>query len=69
MNARKGIAVTEEDEQPDEIEYDPRWEVQPEPDPDADPGSNTRAALFAAVAMTAVVVLLAWLLANAEPAF
>jgi hypothetical protein len=60
--------VSEDDEQPDEIEYDPRWEVQPEPEPDDDPGSNMRAVLIAAVAMTAVVLALAWLLANAQPA-
>ena len=61
--------MTEDDGQPDEIEYDPRWEVQPEPEPDDDPGSNMRAVLIAAVAMTAVVLALAWLLANAQPAF
>mgnify|MGYP001591847759 FL=1 len=59
--------MTEDDERPDEIEFDPRWEVQPEPDDD--PGSNMRAVLVAAVAMTAVVLALAWLLANAQPAF
>jgi hypothetical protein len=63
------ITVTEDYEQPDDIEFDPRWEVQPEPEPDDDPGSNMRAVLIAAAAMTAVVVLLAWLLANAQPAF
>ena len=63
------MAVNEEDKQPDEFEYDPRWEVQPEFEPEDDPGSNTHAVLIAAVAMTAVVVLLAWLLANTPPAF
>lgn len=56
-------------ELPDEIEYDPRWEVQPEPQPDDEPGSNRGAVLIAATAMTVVVVLFAWLLANAPTAF
>ena len=69
MNGEEEAVVEEEDEQPDEIEYDPRWEVQPEPGSLDDPGSNMRAAFIAAVAMTVIVVLLAWLLANAQPAF
>lgn len=66
---REGVAVAEDDELPDEIEYDPRWEVQPEPEPADGPGSNRRAMLITALAMTVVVVLLAWLLANAPPTF
>jgi hypothetical protein len=61
--------VAEDYELPDEIEYDPRWEVQPEPQPDDESGSNRGAVLIAAAAMTVVVVLFAWLLANAPPAF
>jgi hypothetical protein len=52
----------------DRIEYDPRWEVQPEPDED-DPGSNTRAALIAFLATTVFVALVAWLVLNTPPAF
>ena len=66
---REGEAVAEDDELPDEIEYDPRWEVQPEPQSDDEPGSDRRPMVIAAVAMTVVVVLLAWLLANAPLAF
>ena len=57
------------DDWPDQIEYDPRWEVQPEPDHDDDPGTNVRAALLAAVAMTAFVLSLVWLVLNTPPAF
>ena len=57
--------VHQDDEWPDQIEYDPRWEVQPRPEPEDDPGRTMPRVLVAAVAMTVFVVLLAWLLANA----
>lgn len=60
--------MTADDEEPDEIEYDPRWEVQPEPEPEDDSGSHMRRVLIAAVAMTAVMLLVAWFLANVQPA-
>ena len=62
------MTVRHDDEWPDQIEHDPRWEVQPKPEHD-DPGSNTRAALIAALAMTVFVALLAWLVMSASPAF
>jgi hypothetical protein len=58
----------DDDELPDQIEYDPRWEVQPEPDDEDDPGSSTRAALIACVAMTIFVALGVWLVLNTPPA-
>jgi hypothetical protein len=66
---REREAVAEDYELPDDIEFDPRWEVQPEPQPEDGSGGNRLAMLIAAVAMTAVVVLLAWLLANAPSVF
>ncbi len=57
-----------DDEWPEQIEYDPRWEVQPEPEDD-DPGSNLRAAVIAALAMTVFVALLVWQVIDAPPAF
>ena len=59
--------VRQDDDWPDQIEFDPRWEVQPRPEPDDDPGRSKTAAVVAAVAMTVFVVVLAWLLANAPP--
>ena len=58
-----------DDEWPDEIEHDPRWEVQPQPHQDDDPGSNVRAALIAAVTMAAVGALLVWLVIESRPGF
>jgi len=55
------MTVPEDDEWPDEIEYDPRWEVQPEADRNDDPGGNMRATVIAALAMSVFVALLAWL--------
>ena len=62
-------ALRSDDEALDQFEYDPRWEVQPEPAPEDVPGSTMRTVLMAAVAMAVVVVLLSWLLASAAPAF
>ena len=54
------------DEWPEQIEHDPRWEVQPEPDDD--PGSNTRAALVGLVALVVMIALIAWGLMDSQPA-
>ena len=61
------VAVRDEDEARDQVEHDPRWEVQPELDPDDDQGSDPRAVLIAAVMVTVLVLLAAWLLADAPP--
>ena len=63
------MTVRNDDDRPDHIEYDPRWEVQPEPDQDDDPGSNMRTVVIAAVAMTVFVSLLVWLVMNTPPGF
>ena len=63
------MTMRKEERLPEQIEYDPRWEVQPEPDHDEDPGSNMRATLIAAVAMALFVSLLAWLVIQTPPGF
>ncbi len=57
-----------DDDRADRFDYDPRWEVQPENDGEDDPGSNTRLALIATVAMTVVAMVLVWLVMNAQSA-
>jgi hypothetical protein len=52
----------------DRFEYDPRWEVQPEPYQD-DPGGHAPLALMALMAVIVVVGALVLLLLNTEPAF
>jgi hypothetical protein len=57
-----------DDDWPDRIEYDPRWEVQPETDDEDEPGNRVRAVLTAFVAMTVFAVLLVWLVTKVSPA-
>lgn len=55
-----------DDEWSEQLEFDPRWEVQPEPHVDDEPGSRVRAVLIVAVA---AVVLLVWLEVGGLPGF
>ena len=57
-----------EDDWPDRIEYDPRWEVQPETEDEDEPDHRVRAVLTALVAMTIFAMLLVWLATNMTPA-
>jgi hypothetical protein len=63
------MTVPDDDDWPDQIEYDPRWEVQPEPGRDDDPGGNMRVTLIAVLVMAVFVALLAWLVLSTPPAF
>jgi hypothetical protein len=53
-----------DDEWSEQLDFDPRWEVQPDPDVDDEPGSRVRAVLIVAVA---AVVLLVWLVVFGLP--
>jgi hypothetical protein len=57
-----------DDDWPEQIEFDPRWEVQPEPGRDDDAGRSRHLAPVAAVAVALLLALLAWQAANAPPA-
>lgn len=51
------------DEQLDQVELDPRWEIQPEPH-ENDTGSHGRALLVALVSMAIFAAMLSWLFLN-----
>jgi hypothetical protein len=53
-----------DDEWSEQLDFDPRWEVQPDPDVDDEPGSRVRLVLIVAVA---AVVLLVWLVVFGLP--
>lgn len=54
--------VKDEEDWPDQIEFDPRWEVQPGTSEEDEPGSSNRVMFFALVGMVAIVALLIWLM-------
>lgn len=58
-----------DDEWLEQIEYDPRWEVQPEPYVDDEPGGNMRLALLAAMATVVLMGLLAGLVMQGPSGF
>ena len=59
---------TQDQERSGQLDYDPRWEVQPEPVDDDDGGSNARVALIALLAVALFVALLAWRFVDSQPA-
>ena len=58
-----------DDDWPDPIEYDPRWEVQPEPDRDDEPGGRVPGALVTGLVVTALAAALVWLAVGTAPVF
>ena len=66
------MTVRNDDDGPDRIEYDPvefdpRWEVQPDFDLEDDAGGSTHVVLIAAAVVAAVVAVLAWLVMGSPP--
>jgi hypothetical protein len=60
--------VQDEEDWPDQIEFDPRWEVQPRMDDEDEPGGSKRLMLLVLVGCVALVALLIWLVMGAPPA-
>lgn len=60
--------VQDEEDWPDQIEYDPRWEVQPAMDDEDDSAGNGRFVILALVGLGALVALLAWVAVGTTPA-
>lgn len=57
-----------DDDRPEQIEYDPRWEVRPEPVDDHDPGNALRTIAIAILALLVFAAILVWLVSMAPPA-
>ena len=63
--AASWLATTDEEDVPDEIEFDPRWEVQPTPDLDGDAGGGRHWILIVAVAIVVVAASFVWRMGDA----
>lgn len=58
-----------DDEWPDQIEDDPRWEVQPVPVHDDDAGGHAHRVFVVLVAGIAIAALLVWLMPGSPLGF
>lgn len=58
------ISTTSEDEELDASGFDPRWEVQPEPDQDDGTNGSRRWLLLVLVAVAAGAAAILWTLSN-----
>lgn len=65
MNERHDVG---DEEWPERIENDPRWEVPPKLDDEDEGGSSGRAAVFAALLIAALVAVLAWMVISTPTA-
>lgn len=54
-------------DRPERIEYDPRWEVQPEPVRGHDPANALRTIAIAILALLVFAAILVWLVSMAPP--
>jgi hypothetical protein len=57
------------DEEREQIDFDPRWEIQPETDDADDQRGDPRRTLITLVVIGAAVGLLGWLMLGSAPPF